>query len=191
MTAERRIGTAESVGSKARLRLWLKLLTVSRLIEAELRERLRAGFDTTLPRFDVMAALGRSREGLKMSELSAALRVSNGNVTGIVGRLVADGLVVRVPVKSDRRAMTVRLTRRGEAEFARLAAAHEGWIDGLLDGVTLAEADRMIGQLKAMCDGVEERRRTDARASGGDTWRARMGTGTGHGTATRVEEGRG
>ena len=77
-------GLHAGAASKARLRVWLRILKVSRMIERELRERLRVEFDTTLPRFDVMAALHRAEEGLNMSELSGVLRVSNGNVTGIV-----------------------------------------------------------------------------------------------------------
>ena len=130
---------------------------MSRLIEGELRERLRSGFDTTLPRFDVLAALHRSRDGLKMSALSSVLRVSNGNVTGIVDRLVADGLVVRVPVEGDRRATTVRLTRKGEEDFATLAAAHEAWVDALLGSVTVAEANHLIAELQAVRDRIEAR----------------------------------
>lgn len=131
---------AVQVASKERLRLWLKLLKASRLMEADLRERFRSQFDTTLPRFDVMAALSRKRDGLRMSDLSAELKVSNGNVTGIVDRLVEDGLVVRVPVDHDRRAMIVRLTARGHETFGLLAAEHEAWIDGLLGGIAPAEA---------------------------------------------------
>lgn len=125
--------------SKARLRLWLRLLKTTKHVEGELRERLRIDFDTTLPRFDVMAALYRAEAGLKMSELSGVLRVSNGNVTGIVDRLVNDGLIVRVPVDNDRRATTVRLTKAGREEFARMAERHEGWVDELLSDVALAE----------------------------------------------------
>jgi DNA-binding MarR family transcriptional regulator len=143
--------------SKTRLRLWLRILKVSRLIEAELRDRLREGYETTLPRFDVLAALDRARDGLKMSELSGVLRVSNGNVTGIVDRLVADGLVVRIPVEGDRRAMLVRLTRKGEADFARLAAAHEGWVNELFGSVTVAEANQLIARLQAVRDRLEKR----------------------------------
>src|SRR5262245_47708943 len=117
---------AATAVSKARLRVWLRILKVSRIIERELRERLRVEFDTTLPRFDVMAALYRAEKGRNMSELSGVLRVSNGNVTGIVDRLVADGLIVRVPVEGDRRAMIVRLTKKGRTDFAELAEAHEG-----------------------------------------------------------------
>ena len=115
------------VASKARLRLWLKLLKTSGSIEAELRRRLRDRHNTTLPRFDVMSALSRNPEGLKMSQLSQFLRVSNGNVTGIVDRLTDDGLALRVAVPGDRRAQVARLTPAGEAEFARLAAEHEAY----------------------------------------------------------------
>ena len=128
-----------AAASKERLRLWLRMLKASKHIEAELRERLRVEFDTTLPRFDVMAALYRAETGLKMSELSGVLRVSNGNVTGIVDRLVNDGLIVRVPVDNDRRATTVRLTKAGREDFARMAAAHEAWIDALLGDVDPAD----------------------------------------------------
>lgn len=73
--------------AKDRVRLWLRLLKVVRGIEGELRENLRREHNTTLPRFDVMSALSRHPEGLKMSQLSGVLRVSNGNVTGIADRL--------------------------------------------------------------------------------------------------------
>ncbi len=133
--------------SKERLRLWLQLLKTSRAIEAALRERLRDDFSSTLPRFDVMAALSRFDGGLKMSELSGVLRVSNGNVTGIIDRLVDDELVMRVPVPGDRRASLVRLTKRGQTEFQRQAQAHETWIDQMLAGVSPDEAARFARRL--------------------------------------------
>ncbi len=131
---------------KKRLRLWLRLLKVSRHIESELRERLRQQFGSTLPRFDVLAALYRCEDGLKMSELSSALRVSNGNVTGIIERLVGEGLVVREAIPGDRRAMRVRLTSDGRGDFAHMAAVHRGWINELLAGIDAADAD-LICQL--------------------------------------------
>ncbi|RUW43836.1 MarR family transcriptional regulator, partial [Mesorhizobium sp. M1A.F.Ca.ET.072.01.1.1] len=88
-------GPTSTGPGKDRLRLWIRLLRASRTIEAELRERLKKEFDTTLPRFDVMAALYRSPEGMLMSDLSRFLLVSNGNITGIVDRLVSEGLVTR------------------------------------------------------------------------------------------------
>ena len=126
--------------SKTRLRLWLKLLKTSGRIEAELRRRLRDEYATTLPRFDVMAALSRFPNGLKMSELSDLLRVSNGNVTGIVDRLTNDGHALRVAVPGDRRAQLARLTPAGQVAFTKLAQAHEAWLDELLQGLDADDA---------------------------------------------------
>ena len=138
-----------SAPEKQRLRLWLRLLKVSRYVESELRERLRKQFKTTLPRFDVMAALYRCEGGLKMTELSAALRVSNGNVTGIVERLVSEDLVVREPIPGDRRAMRVCLTEIGRKEFTHMAAVHQEWIDELLAGISADDAELVCQLLDA------------------------------------------
>ena len=77
-------------------------------IEAEISRRLRDGHNTTLPRFDVMSALARFPEGLKMSDLSTFLRVSNGNVTGIVDKLTEDGLRAARGSSGDKRAQRSR-----------------------------------------------------------------------------------
>ena len=142
--------------SKARLRLWLRLLKLTGRVEGELRRRLRDEHGTTLPRFDVMAALSRHPEGLKMSELSDYLRVSNGNVTGIVDRLEAEGLAVRRAVPGDRRAQLARLTDAGRAAFETLAGHHEAWIDGLLADFTRTEALALTARLDTAL--AEERR---------------------------------
>ena len=92
------------IDSKVRVRAWLKILKTSNFIEKYVRERLRNEHKTTLQRFDVMSALQRSPNGLKMSELSGVLKVSNGNVTGIIDRLVQEGHVERIAIKGDRRA---------------------------------------------------------------------------------------
>ena len=88
------------------LRLWLRLLTCTQLIETQVRTHLREQFDTTLPRFDLMAQLERAPDGLKMNELSRRMMVTGGNVTGITDQLERDGLVERVAVLGDRRGET-------------------------------------------------------------------------------------
>ncbi|MEP2717687.1 MarR family transcriptional regulator [Pseudophaeobacter sp.] len=143
--------------SKDRLRLWLRLLKATRSVESALRENLRQEFATTLPRFDVMAALSQHGEGLKMSELSSVLKVSNGNVTGIIERLVEDGHVLREKVPGDRRASRVRLTPEGEAEFARQAAAHESWIDGMFAEVAPDAAQGMAEVLDAVARKLDKK----------------------------------
>ncbi|MEE9313964.1 MAG: MarR family transcriptional regulator [Rhizobiaceae bacterium] len=116
---------------KQRTRLWLKMLKTTRGIENELRRKLQQKFDTTLPRFDVMAALYRSETGMNMSALSKALMVSNGNVTGIVERLVSEGLLLRLQGKEDRRVMLIRLTIKGQELFEKMAIEHRVWVDQL------------------------------------------------------------
>ena len=143
--------------NKERLRLWIRLLRASRTIEAELRERLRGDFDMTLPRFDVMAALYRAPEGMLMSSLSRFLLVSNGNVTGIVDRLVSEGLVTRARRNGDRRTSMVKLTERGRAQFETMASAHERWIGELLSSVGEEDTKRLSGMLKSFRSNWEGR----------------------------------
>ncbi len=149
---ERRENGVTGAVSKARLRLWLRLLKAQRLIEAELREKLRTEFGSTLPRFDVLSALYRTKTGLKMSELSNVLMVSNGNVTGIVDRLVDDGAVVRVPVDGDRRAMRVRLTDQGLGHFQKLAHEHESWVSELFAMFDEPQAEDLASNLHRVTD---------------------------------------
>ena len=129
------------------LRLWLRMLTCTQLIERNIRNELRTRFGTTLPRFDLMSQLERHPEGLKMNELSRRMMVSGGNVTGITDQLVKEGLVERVAHPSDRRAFRIRLTRAGAKAFAEMAAEHETWIVGLLSGLTRREHQDLLGLL--------------------------------------------
>ena len=153
---QRRAGARSEPAAKQKLRLWIRLLRASRAIEVELRERLRVAFGVTLPRFDVMAALARKQAGMTMTELSRYLMVSNGNVTGIIDRLVSERMVVRSRHADDRRATFVRLTPKGQQQFAIMAKAHEGWIAEILAGVDTAEAESLIALLSALGVNVRE-----------------------------------
>jgi DNA-binding MarR family transcriptional regulator len=126
------------------LRLWLRLLTCSQLIERHVRSRLRGRFGITLPRFDLMSQLERHPEGLKMNELSRRMMVTGGNVTGIVDQLVKEGLVQRVVEPADRRAFRVRLTRAGDKAFAEMARAHEEWVVELLARLGRRDSDALM-----------------------------------------------
>ena len=133
------------------LRLWLRLLTCTQLIEKQVRAELRERFDTTLPRFDLMSQLERSQDGLKMKELSRRMMVTGGNITGITDQLVFEGLVERLPVAGDRRAFRVRLTARGRKSFADMAHQHEGWIVEAFGGLSARELDvlhQLLGKVK-------------------------------------------
>ncbi len=135
--------------SKRRLKLWIRLLAVTRVAESHLRDHLRQRA-TTLPRFDVMAALWRRREGVTMGELSRMLLVSNGNATTVVDRLEADGMVARSSSDADRRTVQVALTPAGAAVFEGLAAGHEAEVAKLFAGIGAADLDTLTEILKRM-----------------------------------------
>ena len=137
---------------KDELRLWLRLLTCTTLIEGEVRRRLRERFDVTLPRFDLMAQLDRAEDGMTLGELSRRMMVTNGNVTGLAERLVAEGLVARRQSASDRRSHMVRLTDRGRRQFRKMAEEHESWIADLFSGLSQKDVESLLtllGKAKA------------------------------------------
>lgn len=139
-----------ALADRSSVRLWLRLLSCTMAIEKDVQRRF-AGLGATLARFDVLAALDRAPKGMTMGALSRALLVSNGNVTQLVQKLAKDGLVRIAPSPADRRASIVRLTPRGRADFATLAAAHHDWIDALMAGMDGEARDTLyhaLGLLK-------------------------------------------
>jgi DNA-binding MarR family transcriptional regulator len=131
-------------GDHSALRIWLRLLTCTQLIERRVRSGLREEFGTTLPRFDLMAQLERHREGLRMNELSRLLMVTGGNITAIVDQLEKEGQVERLDDSADRRVFRIRLTRSGEKSFLEMARAHEQWVVELLGGLSRKEHDELL-----------------------------------------------
>ena len=133
------------------LRLWLRLLTCTQLVEKQVRSQLREQWGTTLPRFDLMAQLERNPDGLKMNELSRRMMVTGGNVTGITDQLVTEGLVERLDVEGDRRAYRVRLTAAGRKLFIEMARQHEAWIVASFEGLSTREVEslhKLLGKVK-------------------------------------------
>ena len=134
------------------LRLWLRILSCTNQIESRIRQNLQAKFETTLPRFDLMAQLERAPDGLKMSELSQRMMVTGGNVTGITDGLAKEGLVVREVGAADRRVFRVKLTSDGQRQFRRMAAEHEQWIIDLFAPMSQRQKKQLVellGEFKA------------------------------------------
>ncbi|MCG2585533.1 MarR family winged helix-turn-helix transcriptional regulator [Massilia sp. TS11] len=132
------------------IKLWLRMLSCTTRIENEIRSRLRARFDITLPRFDLMAQLERFPDGLRMGELSKRMMVTGGNVTGITDQLEQEKLVMRVLDPKDRRAYSVKLTGAGRRVFAEMAAEHEAWISELLGELSSDEKAQLIALLSRL-----------------------------------------
>jgi len=140
------------------LRVWFRLLTCATHIERSVRQGLRGEFGITLPRFDLLSQLDRAEEGLTMGELSRRLMVTNGNVTGLIDRLVTEGLVARTPSPHDRRAQVVSLTPAGKQAFEAMIPKHQDFIAERFQGIAraeLAELHRLLGKLKTSFEARE------------------------------------
>jgi DNA-binding MarR family transcriptional regulator len=139
-------------GQKTQLRLWLRMLSITKMVSQEIRRRLRTEFDATLPQFDLLAQLYREPNGLRLGVISRRTMVTNGNVTGLADRLEADGLIQREALDADRRVTVAKLTKKGRDAFALMAKTHEGWLRELMadvDEATLHEALDLLAQVKA------------------------------------------
>jgi len=143
-----------SSADRVELRVWLRLLTCSNLLESRVRQKLHQDFATTLPRFDVLAQLYRERDALSMGELSRRTMVSNGNITGLVNRLAREGLVERRPSASDKRVQMVRLTADGRQQFEDQARKHRAWIGRMMGGLAPGELRDLLALLARLKESV-------------------------------------
>jgi DNA-binding MarR family transcriptional regulator len=144
------VGNADRI----ELRVWLRLLTCCNLIEARIRQKLGQAFETTLPRFDILAQLDRAGAAISMSELSRRMMVTNGNITGLVERLVAEGLVDRTAAAKDRRVQMVTLTAEGRVAFGRMAAEHRAWLSTMMAGLDRKEMADLLSILNNLKQSV-------------------------------------
>jgi DNA-binding MarR family transcriptional regulator len=135
---------------KQELRLWLRMLTCTTLVENDIRRRLREQFDTTLPRFDLLAQLERAPDGMTLGEVSKRMMVSNGNITGLVERLMESGHLERRPLATDRRVQLISLTPAGREEFAAMAEAHENWIAEMFAGISMRDIEALLKLLEKL-----------------------------------------
>lgn len=159
MDKEARLTGTTAAEHPEELRLWLRMLTCTQLIETRVRGLLRDQFETTLPRFDLLSQLDRAPEGLKMNELSRRLMVTGGNITGTTDQLVSDGLVERVPVPTDRRAFRIKLTPKGRKLFDAMAIQHESWIVeafGTLDKSEIANLYQLLHKVKGQSLSIKQ-----------------------------------
>lgn len=139
------------------LRLWLRILTCTNLIENKLRNYLREEFSSTLPRFDLLAQLERSPQGLKMGDLSKLMMVSGGNVTGIATQLEKEGLIKRVVSDADRRSFQVHITPKGTKAFKKMAQVHEAWIAEMFSCLTEKEIEQIMKTLGILKESMRAR----------------------------------
>lgn len=109
------------------------------------------GLGLTPSQFDVIVTLGDT-EGMTCKELSEKTLVTKGTLTGVLDRLAAKGLIDRVPSREDRRAIFIRLTPKGEAEFKKVFPDQiyymKPYFERALNAAQMKELRAMLLQLK-------------------------------------------
>ena len=161
--------TTLAKAEKLQIRVWLRLLTCTQLIERRIRAQFRRDFDTTLPRFDVLSQLDSAGNALTMGELSSRLMVTSGNVTGLVDSMQKDGLVARAAHPADRRSTVIRMTPAGQELFAMMVPVHRSWIDEMTEGLSRSEMRQLLellGKLKQSVRSAEQPYGASARLIG-------------------------
>jgi len=139
--------------------MWVKLARASSTF-GKLTARQIASFGLTEPQFGVLEVLGHLGP-LTLTELSRKRLVSGGNITCVVDNLEKEGLVLRTPSPSDRRATVLRLTERGSALFDRIFPEHAEQVALFASVLDEGEQHALAGLLKKLGLGLKERFASD------------------------------
>jgi len=131
-------------------RLWLQLLSLHGELFSSLNSLLGSEFGLSLAKFDVLAQLDRYGNGLALGQLSQNLKVSGGNVSGLVQRLLVDDLITKDMSSEDRRSFIVRLTPKGEALFRKAADVHKKHLGKRFENVSTQELDAALTALRSV-----------------------------------------
>ncbi len=149
--------TTKKYGKKAdlALSLWVKLArassTFSRLTNLDIQR-----YGLTQPQFSVIEALGHLGP-MKMGSFCSKMLTSGGNITVVIDNLEKDGLVERVPFPKDRRAITVRLTLKGEKLFHDIFSKHAQFVTKVASVLTEDEQVQLSALLKKLGMALQEK----------------------------------
>src|SRR5271155_2324088 len=124
--------------------------------------------DLTLQQFSLMGVLSR-RGRVPMNALSTELRVSPPNITGVVDRLEAKGLVKRVTDPEDRRKKGIELTEKGETRYERVRTGYSESLQESLDMLTPEEQEILSKLLRKLARMITEREGDGGPGSGPDS----------------------
>lgn len=144
-TAERNVET----------RTWHAVLQLHGAVTARLNRTISREFGLTLAKFDVMAQLLRHPEGLTQGSLSQRLKVTGGNVTGLVRRMTGEGLITRHMSPDDRRVFVVQLTGRGRETYLAARNRHDTLLEDWFGEIEPDAKEQVRGTLLAMAAHVE------------------------------------
>jgi DNA-binding MarR family transcriptional regulator len=112
-------------------------------------KRMRAHIGVTGPQRLVLRVVGLF-PGLSAGDLAAILHVHPSTLTGVIQRLVTQGLLVRADDPRDRRRAILHLTKRGRRANATRRATVESVVAAALDGVSKRNREAARGVLERL-----------------------------------------
>ena len=132
----------------AALDAYVKLLRASRAVLARVEPRLTAA-GLTPTQFGVLEAI-LNIGPLSQRELCLKVLTSPGNMTDVVDKLEARGLVHRVRRQADRRAVQVELTAAGRDLIEPLFAQHAGDVRDVMGSLNKEELRQLADLLRRL-----------------------------------------
>lgn len=141
---------------KVETRIWLQILSLESTIFAKLNGALGAEHGLSVAKFEFLAQVARYPDGVSLGQISANLKVTSGNVSGLVRRLQADGLITRKMSPEDRRSFIVRFTPEGEKLFEKANALHARTLSECFTALAPAELEDALTALRVLASGVQD-----------------------------------
>ena len=136
---------AVETGESDPLRVWFRLMRLETRMRTAVADGLRE-IGLSVPQCDVLTTL-TEQEGVSQQDLAKRLYVTKGNISGLIDRLVAAGLVERRAIAADKRQHAIFLTAAGRASAEQAIACQRRFVArtiGRLPPDQLATLERLL-----------------------------------------------
>jgi DNA-binding MarR family transcriptional regulator len=156
---------AEEESGEEAVRVWFRLIRLETRMRVAIADRLRL-IGLSVPQCDVLTTL-TEKEGVSQQGLAERLYVTKGNISGLIDRLAAAGLVERRPMQADKRQHSLFLTAKGRAAADKAIACQRSFVAetiGRLPAGKLTSLDRLLVETR---DLVRARTADGAKDEGG------------------------
>ena len=108
-------------------------------------------------RFILLFLLDAAPGGLAPNALADNAGVTRATVTGLLDGLEREGLIERLADTNDRRALCIRLTRKGKRAAKTVSEQHGRWIAGLYGNLSVSERKQLATLLEKVAGNLGRR----------------------------------
>ena len=141
--------------------LGLLVSDVARLLRRDFDQRV-AGLGLTQAQWRALAQLARC-EGCRQTDLAALMEIAPITLARFIDKLEQSGLVERRRHPTDRRAVQLFCTPRGNRVIGKMRDIASGTYERALQGVPRSDRERLVAILSRMRDSLSEPAASSAR----------------------------